>query len=448
MEELTLYQYFRSYEVTTEKRPNHIRVGTDGFNNAVYARKSVVRYSDYHPAYQCDAFFYNLLLEYVPFRNEEELIQLSNSPGQYFLECALRPEGCPARCNTVEELEQHVQLYTERHFLKDEQRQHVVDLVLTQHPIDVHPIDSVADIPAHLQRAAQDSDDDEDPMLNMSDLRAEFQDMDGAELSDEQRTVFAALKDATGLHLLEGVPDTCKLTHLPSTHPAFKALLAADVIIVDECSMLTSYTLDTMLYRVQQESIDAALADCVLAPGTVMQHFTADTTILCCHVEQTIQYNADAIAMLYPAPEIVDIPVHTNAQDVPELQKWVNDSTFHALRKVAVGAKVILNYNLDIAQRAANGNTGIVTDIITKNGSVSAITILLDGSTKPFTVRRSSYQYTHWNGRSYFRCTFPLLLGYAMTGHRSQGATIAHDVIVDVGEDGAVLGWCMSCSAG
>ena len=49
--------------------------GTDGFGNNVYKRPAgqPVRFSVYNPAVQPDAFFYNVLLDYVAFTSEADL---------------------------------------------------------------------------------------------------------------------------------------------------------------------------------------------------------------------------------------------------------------------------------------------------------------------------------------------------------------------------------------
>jgi hypothetical protein len=42
-------------------------IGVDTFGNYVYKREepALVRYSDYHPEYSTEAYFYNVLLEQV-----------------------------------------------------------------------------------------------------------------------------------------------------------------------------------------------------------------------------------------------------------------------------------------------------------------------------------------------------------------------------------------------
>ncbi len=52
---------------------------------------------------------------------------------------------------------------------------------------------------------------------------------------------------------------------------------------------------------------------------------------------------------------IYDVPVKSNAIDVPELHEWLHDQQFHALQFVTVGAQVRLLKNLDVEHSFALG---------------------------------------------------------------------------------------------
>jgi ATP-dependent exoDNAse (exonuclease V) alpha subunit len=63
---------------------------------------------------------------------------------------------------------------------------------------------------------------------------------------------------------------------------------------------------------------------------------------------------------------------------------------------------------------------------------VSNLTVKLQTSGKEVTVSRSKHQYTFRNQQQYTKKTFPLMLAYAMTAHRFQGATLTGRVILHV----------------
>ncbi len=83
----------------------------------------------------------------------------------------------------------------------------------------------------------------------------------------------------------------------------------------------------------------------------------------------------------------------------------------------------------------------IVTDPIDLPSSSSAyclyaIRVVLESfsgdTANEIWVRQTKYQQRYRGNVARFKSTFPLILAYAITGHRSQGATLEGDVIVDV----------------
>ena len=49
-----------------------------------------VRFSDYHPAHHSEGYFYNFLLDRVPFRCEAHLLSPGNKDKSYLAECQQR----------------------------------------------------------------------------------------------------------------------------------------------------------------------------------------------------------------------------------------------------------------------------------------------------------------------------------------------------------------------
>lgn len=68
LSELTFVDYFKYYQV--EQRPLQSKplIGRDGLGKFVYANPyKLVRFTDYHPAHHAEAYFYNALLQKIPF---------------------------------------------------------------------------------------------------------------------------------------------------------------------------------------------------------------------------------------------------------------------------------------------------------------------------------------------------------------------------------------------
>lgn len=117
-----------------------------------------------------------------------------------------------------------------------------------------------------------------------------------------------------------------------------------------------------------------------------------------------------------------------------ELYAWLNEPKFFEMDNIAVGARVMLTINLDTTKFAANGSLGTITGVSPATGTLKTVFVKFDEGGATLGVRRSRFQARHHNGRRYFKSAFPLLLGYSITGHKSQGATITTNVIIYVRE--------------
>jgi ATP-dependent exoDNAse (exonuclease V) alpha subunit len=84
---------------------------------------------------------------------------------------------------------------------------------------------------------------------------------------------------------------------------------------------------------------------------------------------------------------------------------------------------------------AANGTTGIVTKLeFDSESNVCSISIALNPSAYVQIVRKKSIQNKYDSQGHFYKTSFPLMLGYAITGHKSQGATISSKVVIHIRE--------------
>ena len=193
---------------------------------------------------------------------------------------------------------------------------------------------------------------------------------------------------------------------------------------------------------VTQAQLDNLFGQCYITPEQAMQELTPDTTVICSHHTDVTAYNTAAMARFFTAADVQPIPLHSNAHDVPELQDWLyprdedddllNDK-FHRLPWIAKGAKVMLTCNYDLTIGAANGSIGTILDwSCTPKGDIAKITVHLTDLNTTIAVRRSSNKTICFNSKRYFKATFPLALAYAITGHSSQGLSLATKTIVHI----------------
>ena len=157
---------------------------------------------------------------------------------------------------------------------------------------------------------------------------------------------------------------------------------------------------------------------------------------LCSHRKDCHDYNRIIFSKLFPVQASEERPPHpypiyniqprtTNVTaellaQHPDLRVWAaGRDGFHTLPHVTVGATVILETNLDLSIGAVNGALGTVQAIHTRGspGNVTSITVRLWTSDREVRVRRLTTSRTTRNGITLTRATFPLALGYAITGH-------------------------------
>lgn len=194
--------------------------------------------------------------------------------------------------------------------------------------------------------------------------------------------------------------------------------------------------------EISEEELQAALPpELHISEREVVQQCVQDpaTTVLCTHKEDVQAYNKAILQGLQQAGKVDEVfrtPLDTDACDVPELHAWLQQPQHHTLRRVAVGARVMFTHNLDLAQNAANGATGTVTQVATSVSRLSSqqepsvLHVRMDGSGCTIRVRRSAIYVRYHDGLAYRKCAFPLTLAYAMTGHKCQGATLAGPTII------------------
>jgi hypothetical protein len=65
-------------------------VGVDGIGNYMYENTKVVKFTNYNLLSDTESFVYNVLLQYIPFKDESELFSMENTCHLYILEYKLQ----------------------------------------------------------------------------------------------------------------------------------------------------------------------------------------------------------------------------------------------------------------------------------------------------------------------------------------------------------------------
>lgn len=180
-----------------------------------------------------------------------------------------------------------------------------------------------------------------------------------------------------------------------------------------------------------QHAIDDCLRQCFVSEQEGQRFIDQNTTIICSHRETVAKYNTMCLLNFFCTDHVVEVSVHTNAPEDSQHKQWVSDTKFHQLTHIAIGCRVLLTENIDMLNQAANGSSGEVHDLFFDENGLSTVIVKLHSNGKLVKVVRSCTKYKRIkNTISYQKSTFPLMLGYSMTGHKSQGCTLAGKVLV------------------
>jgi hypothetical protein len=305
---LQIPRYLRKYIISKTVQKGKTLVAKDSLFNHLYERspEDIVRFSDYHPRHSTEAFFYKLLLEKVAFRDEATLLSPHNTENSYFTECQLL-----RLIDDEQDLEEHVLDYCNRHMFSNDQIGQTMEHLLSTFDPDVHATLNSEDSLASRKAAINGANLADMRLPSAERLIKEFN-LSAHELFVDQQVTFdkiTALR--SGLVLLTGGPGAGKtyltkllakhfrseldlkvllaastgaaavrlsrsastnhntfgipvrgfMKHLHAAHPMRGVLNAAQVIFIDEMSMMTIDVLQNILMQLMRVRGCTSVAD-------------------------------------------------------------------------------------------------------------------------------------------------------------------------------------------
>lgn len=216
------------------------------------------------------------------------------------------------------------------------------------------------------------------------------------------------------------------------------------------------------------EEIERVLGQCLLLPRDVDHKtpeyvqkcndlwvdFLLHETALSFHPHRrTVSYfNQRILKEKYDSQDIIQITMLTNYEELltrdsraaGEKENWFFDSNFHELQEVAIGCAVMSTKNQSYkGTQLSNGARATVQAVHYKAKPITSpvgqtvqdmyvhrIDVLTEPGGQPIPVYRTSEISIH-KGHKCVRKSFPLILAYAMTVHKSQGASINCPALLD-----------------
>jgi ATP-dependent DNA helicase PIF1 len=91
--------------------------------------------------------------------------------------------------------------------------------------------------------------------------------------------------------------------------------------------------------------------------------------------------------------------------------------------------------NGNLLKGVINGATTIIKSIIfDPQNNVTTIEVQLTNNSTKMTIKKHSFQHKYTYDGHYYKISFIIVVTYIMIGHKSQNATIATKVVIDIKE--------------
>eukprot|EP00951_Prasinocladus_malaysianus_P004320 scaffold30373_cov21-Prasinocladus_malaysianus.AAC.1 len=178
-----------------------------------------------------------------------------------------------------------------------------------------------------------------------------------------------------------------------------------------------------------QDELNNALGTNAIFESDALNSLSADETVLCSKVKDTIEINDSILRQTFPHSQILRLDAKANVteSDPDRAKVWARGDGDHYANQSA--------QNIANSKGIANGTLGVVKCCSRekKTGDINGISIrTTDG--RDISIRRSAYETINIDSIQYRRAVFPMLLSYAITIHRAQGATLPGKVLIYIPE--------------
>jgi hypothetical protein len=181
------------------------------------------------------------------------------------------------------------------------------------------------------------------------------------------------------------------------------------------------------------EEIQAILSNCFVPEEGLDEHINSQTTIICSHREDVSRYNKIVFEKNFHPYQRKHVQMETNAAEIESIASWLFDTRFNYIEIVAVECLIMFTKNVNILKGTINGATATVQEIeCSSDRMVTSITVQLIDSKVKMKLKLQTFQYRYTYEAYHHKASFPIVLAYAITGHKSQGATIATNVLINI----------------
>lgn len=200
------------------------------------------------------------------------------------------------------------------------------------------------------------------------------------------------------------------------------------------------------------ETISYLFGDLVLQSQSEWFTFMAQPDAISVHGTNAdaIQFSSKALSLKFPKEAIFDCDASVNIEDFSpidrvQVKNLTKSATPPTVQTLAIGCKVIITSTTNFNRGIINGTQATVTKVGYRNNdghiiystapdptnTPAGLQVRLSSTGKYVKIHRLSLNRPTQFGVQMRIKYFPIILGYSITSHKSQGATITGPVLID-----------------
>jgi hypothetical protein len=127
-ENITLIEYFTKYKTDRMTRGRTTAIARDNLGCLIYTNNKITRFTDFHPTYSPEGFFFNTMLQNICFKDEKELLSNKNTTRSYVYKCHIR-----GLLSNLDILQEYLLKYAYRNLIKTEKRAQLLENLLEEY---------------------------------------------------------------------------------------------------------------------------------------------------------------------------------------------------------------------------------------------------------------------------------------------------------------------------
>ncbi len=124
------------------------------------------------------------------------------------------------------------------------------------------------------------------------------------------------------------------------------------------------------------------------------------------------------------------VKIFTNATNIEHIEIWLNDKSFNHINNITL---FMFTKNGNLRKGVVNGAATTIKSIIFySQNNVTTIEVQLTNKSTKMIIKKRHFQHKYKYDGYYYKTSFLIVVTYTMISHKSQSATIATKVVIDI----------------